>query len=280
MQTRLNGLTRLERLNLQGNRVTVLDVSTMTRLESLDLSHTGIKSWPAGVLELPRLRQLDLSSSAIRTVPDALLSGHDGLLQGTRLNGCSLTAQSCADLLTYARRTGRDRVGNIATGLLAAGRTGGSPEYFPVLVNDQPDLLLADGPVFSPDEVVPVPAPVFEPGNPSSSRTALLQQVNPDLSLQDAVACLDRWQAEGMAVLDIDARLGELHRQHQVLVQRLNDWINTPGHREGGRWVSAVDRRRAADRLMGSWRQGVTAARGEEGRAWTFPICAWATYRP
>lgn len=83
---------------------------------------------------------------------------------------------------------------------------------FPVLVNDQPDLLLADGPVFSPDEVVPVPAPVFEPGNPSSSRTALLQQVNPDLSLQDAVACLDRWQAEGMAVLDIDARLGELHR--------------------------------------------------------------------
>ena len=270
VQTRLNGLTRLERLNLQGNRVTVLDVSTMTRLESLDLSHTGIKSWPAGVLELPRLRQLDLSSSAIRTVPDALLSGHDGLLQGTRLNGCSLTAQSCADLLTYARRTGRDRVGNIATGLLAAGRTGGSPEYFPVLVNDQPDLLLADGPVFSPDEVVPVPAPVFEPGNPSSSRTALLQQVNPDLSLQDAVACLDRWQAEGMAVLDIDARLGELHRQHQVLVQRLNDWINTPGHREGGRWVSAVDRRRAADRLMGSWRQGVTAARGEEGQTLDF----------
>lgn len=100
----------------------------MTRLESLDLSHTGIKSWPAGVLGL---RQLDLSSSAVRTVPDALLSGHDGLLQGTRLSGCSLTAQSCADLLTYARRTGRDRVGNIATGLLAAGRTGGSPGISP-----------------------------------------------------------------------------------------------------------------------------------------------------
>ncbi|PAA31962.1 hypothetical protein CJU73_02765 [Pseudomonas fragi] len=270
LQARLNALARLERLDLQGNRVTVLDVSTMTRLESLDLSHTGIKSWPTGVLELPRLRQLDLSSSAVRTVPDALFSGHDGLLQGTRLNGCSLTAQSCADLLAYGRRTGSDRVGNIATGLLAAGRTGGSPEYFPVLVSDQPDLLLADGPVFSPDEVVPGPAPVFEPGNPSSSRTALLQQVNPDLSLHDAVACLDRWQAEGMAVLDIDARLGELHRQHQVLVQRLNDWINTPGHREGGRWISAVDRRRAADRLMGVWRQGVTAARGEEGQTLDF----------
>ena len=266
LQMQLSGLRGLVRLNLQGNRVTALDIGALTKLESLDLSHTAIRSWPAGVFDLPRLRFLDMSNSAIRTVPATALVGHEALMQGVKLNGCQLDAQSCADLLAYAQRSGRDTAGNIAIGLLAARRTGGTPEFFPAIVADRPDLLLAAAPVLKTDEVLLSPAPIFQPGAPELNRTTLLQRVHPDLSLHDAVQYLEQMQARGMGVLEIDARLAEWNHQYDALVQRLNGWINIPGHRESGRWVSAVDRRRAADRIMQAWRDGletVTTAQPE-----------------
>lgn len=257
LQSRLNRLSGLEQLNLRGNRVTALDVSAMTRLQSLDLSLTGIRAWPDGALDLGQLQQLDLSRSAIKTLPDALFSGHDGLLAGTKLNGCQLSPESCAGLLACGQRTGRDRVGNIATTLLAAGKTGGTPEFFPIDAVDDPNLLLPGSPSLKTDAVLLTPDPVFDPADPGASRTALLQRANPELSLREAVDCLERLQAQGLGVLEIDARLAAWNRQHDALVQRLNGWINTPSHREGGRWVSAVDRRQAADRIMQSWGQAL-----------------------
>ena len=256
-QSHLNRLSGLERLNLRGNRVTALDVSAMRRLQSLDLSLTGIRAWPAGALDLPRLQQLDLSRSAIKALPAGVFSGHDGLLEGTKVNGCQLTPQSCVDLLVYAQRTRRDRVGDIATILLAAGKTGGTPEFFPLDATDDPNLLLPDSPPLKTDKVFLTPDPVFEPAAPGANRSSLLQRANPELSLGEAVDCLERLQAQGLGALEIDARLAEWNRQHDVLIQQLNGWINTPSHREEGRWVSAVARRQAADRIMQSWGQAL-----------------------
>ena len=257
LQSRLNRLVGLEQLNLRGNRVTALDVSALTRLQTLNLSLTAIRAWPAGALDLPSLQTLDLSRSAVKVVPETALNGHDSLLQGTALDGCQLDAQSCAGLLAYAQRTGSNKACNIPTVLLAAGKTGGTPEFFPIDVADDPELLLPDSPTFKAEEVFLTAVPVLAPGDSASSPTARLQRINPDLSLRGAIDCIDRLQAQGQGALQIDALLADWNRQHDVLIQRLNDWINAPSHREAGRWISAVDRRQAADRIMQSWRQAL-----------------------
>ena len=251
MQGRLNFLRELKKLSLQGNRVSHLDVSALTRLESLDLSESGIKTWPGGALQLPQLRQLNLNRSAITQIPQAALHGHDQLMLGTHLRGCRLTPASCADLLAYAQRTGRQSAGDISPLLLASGKTGGAPEFFPDDVSDNPDLLLPAAPVLDPDQPLADPA-------------ALLLRIHPDLGLGDAIECIEQWRNQGLDALDIDARLALWNHQYDGLIQRLNSWIDTPGHREGGRWVSAVDRRRAADRVLQAWRHVRGAAATDE----------------
>ena len=246
MQGLLDCLGELKKLSLQGNRVTALDVSAMTRLESLDLSHSAIKQWPAGVLQLPQLRQLNMSRSAITDIPAAGLQGHEDLMSGTQLRGCRLTPESCARLLAYAQRTGRQSAGDISPFLLATGRTGGSPEFFPEEVSDNPELLLPG-------------RQVSERGDSPVTPAALLQRLNPDLALSEAIDRIEQIRGQGVGALQIDAQLLEWSRQHDGLILRLNRWIDMPSYREGGRWVSAVDRRRAADRIIRSWRHTLGA---------------------
>ena len=252
----LNRLGELRKLNLRRNRVVSLDVRSLSRLQVLNLSETGIREWPAGTLELASLQQLNLSRSAITGVPQAIFTGHDGLMAGTRLNGCPLSPATCADLLAYAQRTGRGSAGDISMQLLAEGKIGGSPEYFPLSVSDSPQLLLADLPALVPGEVQLTPA-------------ALLQRLNPYLALGDAIAAIDDLQAR-LGAVELEARLGHWDRQHGDLIRRLNHWIDTPGYREGGRWVSAIDRRRAAERIMQAWRQTLTVRYGRGAQALDF----------
>lgn len=247
MQGLLDRLNGLKKLSLQGNRVTALDVSAMTRLESLDLSLSGIKQWPAGALQLPQLRQLNLSCSAITDIPEAALQGHEDLMSGTQLRGCRLTPSSCAQLLAYSQRTGRQSVGDISTFLLATGRTGGTPEFFPEEVSDNPELLLPGLRALESSDSPVTPA-------------ALLQRLSPDLTLGEAVECIEQLRAQGLDAQEIEARLDEWSRRHDGLILRLNRWIDVPSYREGGRWVSAVDRRRAADRILQSWRHTLGTA--------------------
>ena len=238
----LNRLSELRKLNLERNRVTSLDVRSLPKLQALNLSDTGIREWPTGVLELGLLRQLNLSRSAITHVPQAVLTGHELLMPGIRLNGCQLAPASCAELLAYAQRAGRDSAGGIGVHLLEQGKTGGTPEYFPRSVSDIPELLLAY-------------LPELAQGASQLTPAAILQRLNPELTLRDAIACIDDLQATGMGLSEIEVQLAEWGQQHGALVQKLNGWIDTPGYREGGRWVSALDRRRAADRIMQAWGQ-------------------------
>lgn len=247
MQDCLNQLRELRELNLERNRVTSLDVRSLPGLEVLVLKNTAIREWPAGVLELRLLHELDLSRSAITSVPQAALTGHDQLMQGTRLSGCRLTRASCIDLLAYASRVGRDSVADISVQLLEAGKTGGTPEYYPQSVSESPELLLPRLPEIVPGAMQMTPA-------------AFVQRLNPDLTLSEAIACIDDLQDRGMGAIEVQARLVEWAREYDDLTARLNHWIDIPGYRDNGRWVSAVDRRRAAERIMQCWRQALGPA--------------------
>ncbi|MFP3516829.1 DUF6543 domain-containing protein [Pseudomonas sp. SIMBA_077] len=241
-QERLNRLSQLQVLNLRCNRVGALSVKTMTHLQELDLSLTAISEWPEGVLDLPEMRRLDLSRSAITKVPNNAFQGHDTLMAHTRLNGCKLTHTSCTNLLDYADRTGSQTSGGITKNLLAEGKTGGEPEFFPVEVSENPDMLL--------------PTPLDPAlGDELLTPAARLQRIDPELSVREAVDHIEQWITQGEGALEIDARLEELHRQKSAITQQLNQWIDRPSYKVQNRWVSAQDRRRAADRLVQAWRQ-------------------------
>ncbi|NNA05804.1 hypothetical protein HBN65_03115 [Pseudomonas lundensis] len=245
-QSRLDRLRQLRVLRLRGNRVDTLNVSMMEQLEELDLSQTAIRAWPQGVFDLPRLRKLDLSRSGVTDVPQAALNGHDRLMSNTRLEGCALSRDSCLDLLGYAHRTNSVSAGWIPRGLLMEGKTGGEPEYFPLEVSQNPDMLLPSVPDLAESDTSLTPA-------------ARLQSIDPELSLRDAVNCIDRWMSSGEGALDIHARLDSWHRQYNAMTRQLNRWIDRQSYRVEAQWVSALDRRRASDRLMRAWRQMLTA---------------------
>ncbi|WP_080902536.1 NEL-type E3 ubiquitin ligase domain-containing protein [Pseudomonas fluorescens] len=131
-------LTRLERLELSGNRLAVaqtvyqhaggsqlrwLDLShnqleefsatNFPRLETLDLSQNGLGFWPDDVLDLAHLQRLDLSGNNIMVFPDRLLDGnHEALVDGTDLSENSLSLNGLQQLREYsAANADRDVMG-------------------------------------------------------------------------------------------------------------------------------------------------------------------------
>ncbi|MHC8314553.1 NEL-type E3 ubiquitin ligase domain-containing protein [Pseudomonas sp. LB3P31] len=249
-QSRLNGLISLRTLNLAYNRVGALDVSSMTNLQSLYLGHTRLTAWPEGVMSLPQLHRLALNNSAVTTVPVAAMTGHDRLLGITSLQGCRLSPQGLAAVRAYAQRTPSQTPMGITRAQLAAGRTGGDPEFFPVEASERPDLLLS--------------LEVTRGDTPGTS-AARLQRLDPQLSEDEAVGLIDGWLERGMGAPEIENRIVEWEAQHTQLLKSLNDWIDVPASRHGRTWINALDRRRATDKLLESWRSTLRDAPGGEG---------------
>lgn len=261
IQARLNGLTNLTFLNLQRNPIRVLDISRLTRLTTLDLGHTAIREWPAGALQSPSLRRLDLSYSAVTTVPEAALTGRSRVLVNTSLRGCRLTAAARANVQAIGPRlysenpagltpeqmalAGRafylERPLGIPRVLLEEGRTGGDPEFFPEGTEQNPSLLLPL-PIVNAEEQAQLTA------------AARMQRLDPSLDTTQAIARIDELSGDGLSALQIQDRLVAWERQQREWIQTLNEWLDIRGVRDNGRWISAVDRRRAADRLLTSWR--------------------------
>lgn len=72
-EARLVAMNRLESLNLHQNPLgRAPDIRTMTSLEDLDLSETGIDQWPAGLLQLPTLEVVLLGDNRLSELPAAL----------------------------------------------------------------------------------------------------------------------------------------------------------------------------------------------------------------
>jgi Leucine-rich repeat (LRR) protein len=251
-QARINRLSALQTLNLAYNRVGTLDVSSLTNLESLYLGHTRLTRWPDGALSLPRLRRLALNHSAITDIPVEALTGHDRLLGATSLQGCRLSPHGLAAVRAFAERTPSQTPMGITRAHLAAGRTGGDPEFFPVEVSEQPNLLL-------PQNLAPVD------GNLPPTSAARLQRLDPQLGEAQAIERINAWLAGGLGATQIEARLVLWEQQQTQLVSRLNEWIDAPASRLRRAWVNAVDRRRAADQLLESWRLTLRDIPGVEG---------------
>jgi len=182
-------------------------LGVFTHVKTLTLSRSNLTSLPAALGELRQITDLNLAFNELTLSPT--MQGHDQLMLGTHLRGCRLTPASCADLLAYARRTGRESAGDISPFLLASGKTGGTPEFFPEDVSDNPDLLLVAAPALDPDQ------PLTDPG-------ALLLRIHPDMGLADAIACIEQWRTQGLGALDIEAQLAQWNHQYDGLIQRLN----------------------------------------------------------
>lgn len=261
-QARLNRLNTLQRLDLSRNRVGNLDVTSLTNLVSLNLAQTQVTTWPEGILSLPRLGFLDLSHSAVTGIPEAALAGHDVLLSGTSLRGCRLSPSALATAQAFADRTGPGhplatmftRPFGIDRSMLAAGRTGGDPAFFPVEVSQQPDLL------------VPLP---LGPGGDEAPLTSVarLQRLDPHLDPAQAGKRIDAWLAQDISATQIDTALRQWQAQHTQMIERLNAWIDVPAVRNRNEWVNATDRRRAADRLLACWRETLRDVRGVDSAA-------------
>lgn len=243
MQQRLNRLSALESLDLRYNRVDSLDVSAMSRLQTLRVGHTAIKDWPSGLWGLSSLDRIELNNSAITTIPETALTAQH--LSKIDLQGCRLTAKARSDLL--ASSSSENPMG-ISRASLQTGMTEGEPEYFPVLVAQNPELLL--------------PLPVV-PGNDLTRLTpqARLQRLDPDLPAAEAIRIIDVLATRHGGAGPLYEQLAKWDSQHQALTKSLNTWIDTPPqHRVESSppvWIAATERRQAADRIMACWRQNL-----------------------
>lgn len=246
MQESLNSMVGLKRLDLSGNWVEELDVSSLDELQELNLSSTSIKHWPAGIERCRSLRFLNLSFSALTEIPPEVVN-HPTVLSKTLLQGCRLTRKSCDDLLNYGLKHKRNRVGGIGLDRLAEGVTDGKPESFPTQVADNPDLLLPEPLTTAPDD----------------SPLTRLQRLTPDLTPEQAQARLEQIQTREVS---IEVRLEEWEQELGALTSRLNDWVASRNYRiEGGsRWVNSADRKTAADRILQAWRYSVARSGVEQ----------------
>ncbi|WP_415760380.1 NEL-type E3 ubiquitin ligase domain-containing protein [Pseudomonas sp. LT1P18] len=251
IQRRLNGLSRLQNLDLRYNRVESLDVTSMHGLRALRLGHTAIEEWPEGVLDLPGFWKLELNNSAVTAIPKAALKGHDNLL--VDMSGCRLTLQSRHDLLTSSNSFSPM---GISRADLRDGITIGGPAYFPPLVSQHPELLLSLSAV-SADELARM------------TPQARLQRLDPELGASEAVQAVDELTLQAGGAIALFDQLTRWDEQYQALTRTLNDWIAAPPFKlrelDMPLWVSAMERSNAAGRIMTCWRQSLRGAAAVEG---------------
>ncbi|KIF56341.1 hypothetical protein QS95_24655 [Pseudomonas fluorescens] len=103
----LAGLHSLELLHLQDNPLTLTpDLSNLQRLSDLDLSTTGIREIPRGVLENHNWMEIDLSGNEITEVPDELLEVPAYIGDRYDLRGNPFSAEAMNRIRMYYQETG------------------------------------------------------------------------------------------------------------------------------------------------------------------------------
>lgn len=246
IQRQLNGFAALELLDLRHNRIETLDVSRMLYLKRLRLGYSALISWPKGVLDLPSLIHLELNNSAIATIPKAVLRGNEQLW--VDMSGCRLTTEARYDLLTQSRAVAPM---GISRNDLREGFVIGGPAYFPPLVSQHPELLL------------PLRAESAEQLARITPK-ARLQRLDPELRDSDALRAVDDLTLSKGGAHALFAQMDQWDKQYQRLTESLNQWITQPPFQlrelSVPLWVSALERRKAAEKILLCWRHNLRGA--------------------
>jgi Leucine-rich repeat (LRR) protein len=105
----LAGMEHLDHLNLRENPLGPSpDLSHMTEISSLDLSHTGLTEIPKGVLSITTWTDVDLSHNAITEMPPELMEMDPGVGESFDFSNNPFNAQSRQRIAAYYRATEND----------------------------------------------------------------------------------------------------------------------------------------------------------------------------
>ena len=105
----LAGMERLDHLNLSDNPLGLTpDLSNMTDISSLNLSHTGITEIPTGLLKINTWTDVDLSHNAITEMPAEILEVNPDISESFDFRGNPFTEESLQLIATYYRETDND----------------------------------------------------------------------------------------------------------------------------------------------------------------------------
>lgn len=232
----------LEHLDLSRNPLERLDVSAMSQLQALDLSHTPLSTWPTGIQNLADLGWLNLGNTRLDSVPSGVLAS-DALVLATHLQDVPLTAEARAELALARQRVGQGL--GLADGTLNRFAQEPFAAQFP------------------PTETAPTIArqvlPLLAPGpvDAGLSLEGRVRRLWPDLDADAPQAWLTRLRSEGVSDEHIQVLLGEWEGHFNQMARGLNDWIFIREQRGTGWIISAQTRRQAALRLLDAWREGL-----------------------
>lgn len=241
IQERFNGLQSVQMLRLRNNPLGSLNVSALTRLESLDLNATSLQLWPAGAQGLPELEVIDLRNNVFTQLPQIVLSNTDVLLK-TTLAGSALSPQASAAL-----SAARSRIE------LAKGLPDGALARFDA--QDATRINLDQQTAFSISQrFLPVPEPLVIEGEQRFNQQ--LARLNPTLTQEQITQTLERLRAGDVTDVQLQTRISEWTQTHETLVRELNGW--TLARVESASDASVTrDRGVAIRRMLQCWQDGV-----------------------
>jgi Leucine-rich repeat (LRR) protein len=258
VQRQLSALAQLQHFNAYLNPLVAIDVSALTRLQSLKLASTGLHVWPTGAESLPQLKWLDLRYNSISALPEHVLAHEDVLLR-TDLANNAFSPEGRAALTVAQRRI--EGVRGLPAGALERFERG-SPPFPSVGMPSETAGSLAE-------YLLPLPrrTPALEGAQGFVSR---VQDLNPALSADQATACVTRLRNAGMTEVQIDARLIEWLQASEALIRELNDWIFTREVQINGNRESAFSRQSVAQKIRDCWQDGLTGSGTEAGQTLDF----------
>ncbi|HWH86244.1 MAG TPA: NEL-type E3 ubiquitin ligase domain-containing protein [Pseudomonas sp.] len=259
VQRQLNGLKKLERLSMARNKLTALDVSSMTGLQTLDLYANQLTAWPTGVENLPELKELDLRRNNIDSLPDAVLA-NDALLLKTRLAGNRFSPAGETALKVARQRIEAAR--GLPEGALELYDTESSAQYMDLLVSSHKTALSRIDELLLP---IRRRASTVEEAADLPGR---VQEINPLLSSEQAGECVARLRKDGLSDAQIDARISEWQASDELLTRQLNGWVFR--FREEVEARFAQSRSVAARKIRDCWLDGLTAHTDDAGQTLDF----------
>lgn len=233
-------------LDLSGNPLYRLDVSSMPDLEVLNLSGTLLQQWPRGAENLQALRWLDLRNTRITSLAPQVLT-RDELLINMNLTGAPLTPQAQGHL--HAAQYRVESALGLPEGALARFAREPIPEPYRMPLETGSRVA---------SRLLPLPpAPLADES--LASFVSRLQRVIPDLSEQDAVEVVE-YLRSGASDAQVNARINDWSQRFEALTRHLNGWIfvrRSAEQRFRHPRISSEGRAEAARKIMECWRLGL-----------------------